>query len=82
MAVREPHRVAELRCLIDRPPAARDLAEVLSLAGHFEEARAALEEALLRYERKENLVMAKRIRERLAALDSRHAVQRPATAGR
>jgi hypothetical protein len=27
-------------------------------------------------------VMAKRIRERLAALDSRHAVQRPATAGR
>ncbi|MGD0713891.1 MAG: adenylate/guanylate cyclase domain-containing protein [Gaiellaceae bacterium] len=59
-----------------------DLAEVLSLAGHFEEARAALEEALDRYERKGEPVMAKRIRERLAALGNRHAVRRPATVGR
>ena len=58
-----------------------DLAEVLSLAGHFEEARVALEEALVRYERKGEPVMAKRIRERLAALGNRHAARR-ATVGR
>jgi class 3 adenylate cyclase/tetratricopeptide (TPR) repeat protein len=43
-----------------------DLAEVLSAAGHKDEVREALEQALDRYERKKNLVMAERIRERLA----------------
>ncbi|MGZ8701910.1 MAG: hypothetical protein ACXWZY_06440, partial [Gaiellaceae bacterium] len=44
-----------------------DLAEVLQLAGKADEATAALEEALGRYERKGNLVMAGRTRDRLAA---------------
>ena len=44
-----------------------DLAEVLLLSGKPDEAAAALEQALDRYERKENLVMARRIRDRLAA---------------
>jgi hypothetical protein len=43
-----------------------DLAEVLAVAGKPEEARAALEQALERYERKRNLVMAGRVREQLA----------------
>jgi tetratricopeptide (TPR) repeat protein len=43
-----------------------DLGEVLSLAGQPKEAVAAFEQALLRYERKENVVMAGRMRERLA----------------
>jgi len=45
-----------------------DLAEVLLLAGKPDEAAAALEQALARYERKENLVMAGRMRDRLSAL--------------
>ena len=44
-----------------------DLAEVLLLSGKGGEARAALEHALQRYERKGNLVMARRTRDRLAA---------------
>ncbi len=44
-----------------------DLAEVLSLAGRPKEAAEALEQALARYERKGNVVMAGRTRERLAA---------------
>ena len=44
-----------------------DLAEVLLLGGKADEAKAALEQALERYERKENLVMARRMRDRLAA---------------
>jgi tetratricopeptide (TPR) repeat protein len=43
-----------------------DLAEVLTLAGHTEEARNPLQQALDRYERKGNIVMAQRIRTRLA----------------
>jgi tetratricopeptide (TPR) repeat protein len=43
-----------------------DLGEVLSLAERPREATAALEQALMRYEQKENLVMAVRIRRRLA----------------
>jgi class 3 adenylate cyclase len=50
-----------------------DLAEVLHAAGRAEEARAALERALDRYERKRNLAMAERTRAGLAEL-------RPATA--
>jgi thioredoxin-like negative regulator of GroEL len=45
-----------------------DLAEVLALAGKSEEAAEALEQALARYERKENLVMAGRTRQRLQAI--------------
>ncbi len=44
-----------------------DLAEVLMLGGTPGEAAAALEQALDRYERKGNLVMARRMRDRLAA---------------
>ena len=44
-----------------------DLAEVLLLGGKADEAAAALEQALERYERKGNLVMARRTRDRLAA---------------
>ncbi len=44
-----------------------DLAEVLLLSGKTGEAAAALEQALDRYERKGNLVMARRTRDRLAA---------------
>ncbi len=47
-----------------------DLAEVLSLAGKPDAAATALEQALERYERKGNLVMAQRTGKRLAALPS------------
>jgi class 3 adenylate cyclase/tetratricopeptide (TPR) repeat protein len=46
-----------------------DLAEVLMLAGRGAEAAKALKQALERYERKENLVMAERVRVRLAQLE-------------
>jgi class 3 adenylate cyclase/tetratricopeptide (TPR) repeat protein len=45
-----------------------DLAEVLFLGGKHDEAAAALEQAFERYERKGNLVMAGRMRDRLSAL--------------
>ena len=45
-----------------------DLAEVLLLAGKPDQAAAALEQALARYERKENVVMAERVRAQLAEL--------------
>jgi tetratricopeptide (TPR) repeat protein len=45
-----------------------DLGEVLALAGRPNEAAETLEQALERYERKENLVMAEQLRERLTAL--------------
>jgi class 3 adenylate cyclase len=45
-----------------------DLAGVLLAAGRADEAAAALSEALDRYERKKNLPLARRVRERLAAL--------------
>jgi class 3 adenylate cyclase/tetratricopeptide (TPR) repeat protein len=45
-----------------------DLAEVLLLGGKRDEAAAALEQALTRYERKGNLVMAGRMRDRLSTL--------------
>jgi tetratricopeptide (TPR) repeat protein len=45
-----------------------DLAEVLSLAGRPQEATQALEQARARYEPKGNLVMARRVRARLAEL--------------
>ena len=45
-----------------------DLAEVLTAGGRSDEAAAALTQALDRYERKRNLAMARRVRERLAEL--------------
>lgn len=45
-----------------------DLGEVLAMAGRSEEAAQAFEQALERFKRKENLVMAGRVRERLAAV--------------
>jgi tetratricopeptide (TPR) repeat protein len=45
-----------------------DLAEVLRAAGRTDEATAALEQALERYERKGNVVMAERTRARLAGV--------------
>ena len=45
-----------------------DLGEVLALAGRPEDAADAIEEALARFEAKENLVRAKQMRERLAEL--------------
>ena len=58
---------ANTEALNDQGDAYADLAEVLQLGGKDEEAIAALEQALERYERKENLVMAQRMRDRLAA---------------
>jgi tetratricopeptide (TPR) repeat protein len=54
--------------LIDQGLAFADLAEVLSLAGRPESAVEALEQALARCEQKEYLVMAQRVRVRLAEL--------------
>jgi class 3 adenylate cyclase len=45
-----------------------DLGEVLALAGRSDEAAVALDEAVARYERKGNIVMAERMRARLADL--------------
>ena len=57
---------AETDLLNDVADAYADLGEVLALAGREDEAAAAFAEALARYERKENLVMAERTRARLA----------------
>jgi tetratricopeptide (TPR) repeat protein len=55
-----------------------DLAEVLALADRPQEAVGALEQALARYERKENIVMAERVRARLTELQpSGTAAERP-----
>ena len=45
-----------------------DLGEVLAAAGRYDEAEAALEQALERCERKKNLALARRVRDRLAEL--------------
>jgi hypothetical protein len=47
-----------------------DLAEVLAVADRPNDSAEALEQALARYERKENVVMAERVRARLAELQS------------
>jgi tetratricopeptide (TPR) repeat protein len=66
---REAVAIAEETDFLDaQGDAYSDLADVLVLAGRSEEAAVALEQALTRYERKENLVMASRSRERLQAL--------------
>jgi class 3 adenylate cyclase/tetratricopeptide (TPR) repeat protein len=65
--------------LNDQADAYADLGTVLTLAGRSKEAAEALEEALKRYERKENRVMAERVRNQLASLPvlSAHHEQRP-----
>jgi tetratricopeptide (TPR) repeat protein len=57
---------AKTDALNDLGDAYADLAEVLQLTGKADEAAAALERALDCYERKENLVMARRMRDQLA----------------
>jgi tetratricopeptide (TPR) repeat protein len=54
--------------LVGQGDAYADLATVLAAAGRTDEATAALEQGLDRYERKKNLVMAQRVRARLADL--------------
>jgi class 3 adenylate cyclase/tetratricopeptide (TPR) repeat protein len=67
--VREAVSICEETDLLDaQGNVFADLAEVLSLAGRPREAAEALEQALARYERKGNVVMAGRTRERLATL--------------
>ena len=58
----------ETEMLDDQADAYADLGAVLALAGRSGEAAEALEQALERFERKENLVMAARTRARLEAL--------------
>jgi tetratricopeptide (TPR) repeat protein len=60
----------ETDVLNDQGEAFADLAEVLALAGRQNAAAEALEQALSRYERKENVVMAERVRARLAEVQS------------
>ena len=50
-----------------------DLAQVLEASGHHDEAAAAWREALDRYERKEMIPLARRVRERLAAVQTTQA---------
>src|SRR5581483_3434428 len=52
-------------CLIFQGDAWCDLAEILAAAGREEEGAAALAEALDRYERKQNIPLARQVRERL-----------------
>src|SRR5205823_9588217 len=54
--------------LIDHSESRADLAEVLAMAGRPADAATEFEKARALYERKGNVVMAKRMRERLAAL--------------
>jgi tetratricopeptide (TPR) repeat protein len=66
---REAVAIVEVNDSLDlQGDAYADLAEVLALAGKPDEAASALEQALERYERKENLVSAQRTHERLAKL--------------
>jgi len=56
-----------------------DQAEVLRTAGHWSEARGALEEARGLYERKGNVVSAARARDAIAKLDSKQGTSTPAS---
>ncbi len=71
-AERLAHEATELAArtdyLNDHADALTDLADVIELAGGREQAATAVEKALALYERKGNLVMAERARERLAEL--------------
>ena len=68
---REAVAVGETTDMIDaQADAYADLGEVLGLATRRDEAAAAFAEALTRYERKENRVMAERMQARLAELQT------------
>ena len=64
--------VEETDSLTHQGDAWYDLAEVLTAAGREEEAAAALAEALDRYERKQNIPLARQVRKRLADLQVAH----------
>ena len=64
--MRRSRSARERTCSIGQGDSNADLAEVLLLAGKRDEATAALRHALERYERKGHLVLAQRMRERLA----------------
>jgi class 3 adenylate cyclase/tetratricopeptide (TPR) repeat protein len=67
--IREAVAISDRTEMLDaQADAYADLAEVLSLAGRHQEAAQALEQALERFQRKQNLVMAERTRRRLEAL--------------
>jgi hypothetical protein len=71
---REALVLADSTDVLARQGATRaDLAEVLELASQHEEATALLHEALDRFELKEALAHARRIRERLAAIQPAQA---------
>jgi class 3 adenylate cyclase/predicted ATPase len=68
LLAREAVAIGEETDMLDaQGDAYADLAEVLLLGGKLDEAAAALEQALERYDRKGNLVMAGRMRDRLSA---------------
>jgi hypothetical protein len=54
-----------------------DLAEVLEAAARRDEAATALRQALERYERKQIIPLARRVRERLATLQPMEASKQP-----
>jgi tetratricopeptide (TPR) repeat protein len=64
--------------LNDQAWAYADLADVLLLASRTNDGAEALQEALVRYERKENLVMAERVRARLAEVAAPDTAAEPA----
>jgi DNA-binding SARP family transcriptional activator len=67
---REAVEISEKTDLLNHQASAyADLADVLLLVGPTNDGVNALEEALARYERKENLVMAERVRARLAKVE-------------
>jgi predicted Zn-dependent protease len=69
--VREAVTLVEQTDMLNhRCDALLDLAEVLELSGRREEAMAAVEDALALYERKGNLVMARRSSARLEEMSS------------
>jgi class 3 adenylate cyclase len=70
-------RVEETDFLNDQAGAYTALGEVLELAGKRDEASVALENALARYEQKENVVMAERVRTLMAELRASHVPVEP-----
>jgi tetratricopeptide (TPR) repeat protein len=67
--------------LSDQGDAYFDLAEVMALGARPKDAAEALEQALARYERKENIVLAERVRGRLAELQRSETAGSPARNG-
>ena len=70
-------RVEETDFLNVQADAYTALGEVLGLAGKRDEASVALEQAIARYEQKENPVMAERVKARMAELRASHVPVEP-----